>query len=109
MAKRTSPRPKVVRPSLGWFLLLDGGLVALAALSASESLHAQVSEASPVPLPPQSRLRRIFAVAVATHVGEGLIGGRMAGRRGLPKGGWRLQSFVVGFPSLLKLRQIPKV
>ncbi len=24
MAKRTSPRPKVVRPSLGWFLLLDG-------------------------------------------------------------------------------------
>ena len=102
-------RPKVIRPSLGWFILLDGGLIALAALSTSESLHAQVGEAAPMPLPPQSRLQKLLAAALLAHVGEGLIGARMASRRGLPKRGWTLQSFVVGFPSLLQLRKIPKI
>jgi hypothetical protein len=101
-------RPKVVRPSLGWFLLLDGGLIALAALAGSASLHAKVSEAAPTPLPPQSTLQKLFAAAALVHVGEGLIGARMASRRGLRKRGWAFQSFVVGFPSLLQLRQIPK-
>jgi hypothetical protein len=109
MAKRTKPSQRVVRPSFGWFLLLDGGLVLLGVLSASEPLHTQVSEASPIPLPPQSRLRRLLAGAVGLHVGEALIGARMASRRGLPTRGWTLQTFAVGFPSLLKLRQIPKV
>jgi Domain of unknown function (DUF4499) len=101
-------RPKVIRPSLGWFVLLDGGLIALAALATNESLHAKVSEAAPSPLPPRPQLQKLFAGAVLTHVGEALIGRRMAKRRGLPTRGWALQTFVVGFPSLLKLRQIPK-
>jgi Domain of unknown function (DUF4499) len=100
-------RPKVIRPSLGWFLLLDGGLITLAALCTNESLHTQVSEAAPIPLPPQSRLKKLLAGAILAHVVEALIGARMASRRGLPKRGWTLQSFVVGFPSLLQLRKIP--
>jgi len=103
-----STRLHVIRPPLGWFVLLDGGLIALAALSASASLHAKASEAAPTPLPPQSALRKLLAGAALTHVGEGLIGARMASRRGLPKRGWALQTLVVGFPSILQLRKIPK-
>ncbi len=101
-------RSKVVHPSLGWFLLLDGGMIALAALATSESLHARVSEAALTPLPPQSRLQKLLAAALLTHAGEALIGARMAKRRGLPSSGWTLQTFAVGFPSLLQLRKIPK-
>ena len=36
---------------------------------------------------------------------EALVAGRMAKRRGLAPAGWRLQTFVVGFPSLLSLRR----
>ena len=36
---------------------------------------------------------------------EALVAGRLAKKRGLSPGGWRLQTFVVGFPSLLSLRR----
>jgi hypothetical protein len=98
---------RVVRPSWAWFALLDGGLVALAALSAQDGLHARVSEALPTPLPQRSTLRKILIVAVGLHVGEGAVAARMARRRGLPVKGWALQTFVVGFPSLGKLRRLP--
>lgn len=98
---------RVVRPSWAWFALLDGGLVALAALSTNEGLHASVSEALPTPLPPRSTLRKILIAAIATHVGEGAVAARMARRRGLPVRGWALQTFIVGFPSLRKLRRLP--
>ena len=39
------------------------------------------------------------------HPGEALVAGRLARRRGLPAHGWQLQTFVVGFPSLLALRK----
>ena len=39
------------------------------------------------------------------HAAEALAAGRMARRRGLPARGWRLQTFVVGFPSLRALRR----
>ena len=39
------------------------------------------------------------------HAVEAVAPGRMAKRRGLSPRGWRLQTFVVGFPSLLSLRR----
>jgi hypothetical protein len=39
------------------------------------------------------------------HAGEALAAGRMARRRGVPVRGWRLQTFIVGFPSLLAMRR----
>ena len=41
----------------------------------------------------------------AIHVTEALVAGRIARRRGLPVRGWRWQTFIVGFPSLLALRR----
>ena len=37
--------------------------------------------------------------------GEALVAGRMAKRRGLSPRGWRLQTLIVGFPSLRTLRR----
>jgi hypothetical protein len=96
---------KVVRPSLGWFALLDGGLAALAVLSSSAGAHQAVSEASPLPLPPQSRLRAMLAAAFVIHLVEARAAARAARRYGLPARGWALQTFVVGFPSLFALRR----
>jgi|SRR5580698_6107391 hypothetical protein len=107
MSKRTATRPKVTRPSLGWFLLLDGGIVALAALATSPSMHEKASESLPVPLPPRSALRSLLAGTAVVHLAEALHASRLAKRRGLRRRGWALQTFIVGFPSLLALRKIP--
>jgi hypothetical protein len=104
MAKKSS----VVRPSAFWFLLLDGGLVALGALVFSQKSYDAASDASSGKLPERSALRGLLFGAAATHVVEALVAGRMATRRGLSPRGWRLQTFVVGFPSLLVLRRTPK-
>ena len=101
-------RPGVVRPSWAWFALLDGGLVALAFLASSEGAHGKVAEASPGPLPSRRSCQRILAGAAAIHVTESFIAARMARRRGLSPRGWRGQTLVVGFPSLLALRRIPR-
>ncbi|HEX3795423.1 MAG TPA: DUF4499 domain-containing protein [Acidimicrobiales bacterium] len=98
---------RVVRPSWAWFTLLDGGLVALAVLSTNQDLHASVSESLPAPLPARPALRKLLGAAIAVHVGEAMVATRMARRRGLPARGWALQTFIVGFPSLGKLRRLP--
>jgi hypothetical protein len=95
--------PSFARPRLGWFLLLDGGVVALTALSLSEEAHASASEV--VPLPPRSALQRLLALTLGLHVVEALAARRIARRHGLPAGRWARQTFVVGFPSLLALRR----
>jgi hypothetical protein len=41
------------------------------------------------------------------HTAEALAAGSTAHRRGLPARGWMLQTFTVGFPSLLALRRVP--
>jgi hypothetical protein len=104
-----SRRSGIVRPSIGWFFLLDGGLVALAVLAASERAHKSADEALPSALPPRAALQRLFAGAIITHLFEAMVARRMARKRGLRSGAWTRQTLVVGFPSILKLRRIPKV
>jgi len=101
-------RTGVNRPSWLWFALIDGGILSLAVLGASESTHASVNDAMPTGLPPQKTLRRMLVGVAVIHLAEARWAGRMARRRGLSPGGWRLQTFVVGFPSLFTLRRIPK-
>jgi hypothetical protein len=100
-AKRSS----VVRPSLFWFLLLDGGIVALTKLAVSKTSYDKVNDMSGDALPPRETLQLMLLGTAAIHATEALAAGRMAKRRGLSPRGWRLQTFVVGFPSLLSLRR----
>jgi hypothetical protein len=95
----------VVRPSLLWFLLLDGGIVLLARLALSRTAYARAGEMSGDRLPPRATLQGLLVATAVIHAGEALVAGRMAHRRGLRPQGWRLQTLVVGFPSLLALRR----
>jgi Domain of unknown function (DUF4499) len=103
-----SKRSDVVRPSWGWFALLDGGIVVLAILASHEGAHTVASGASPVPLPSQEVCRSMLVGTAAIHLAEAVFAGPMARRRGLSPGGWRRQTLTVGFPSLLALRRIQK-
>jgi hypothetical protein len=95
----------VVRPSLFWFLLLDGGIIALARLSVSKTAYDKVNDMAGDALPPRETLQAMLIGTAVIHAVEALVAGRMARRRGLSPTGWRLQTFVVGFPSLLSLRR----
>jgi hypothetical protein len=97
--------PGIVRPSWAWFALLDGGIVALALLSALDGPRDTVAARSPLPLPPRRVLRGVLAAATVIHVVEALAAGRYARRRGLPARSWALQTLAVGFPSLFALRR----
>jgi hypothetical protein len=88
-----------------WFLLLDGGIVLLARLALSGGAHLRGTEISRGNLPPREVLQALLAATVVIHAAEALAAGPMARRRGLSPRGWRLQTFVVGFPSLLALRK----
>jgi len=92
------------RPRLGWFLLLDGGMVGLATLAFNRRAYEKARDV--MPLPEQGQLQVLFAGAVVVHVAEAGVARRMARRRGVPSARWALQTFVVGFPSLLRLRSI---
>jgi hypothetical protein len=105
MANAKSTPSRVVRPSLFWFLLLDGGIVLLARLALSRSAYDRAGEMSGDKLPPQEALQTLLAATAVIHVGEALVAGRMARRRGLAPRGWRLQTLIVGFPSLRALRK----
>jgi hypothetical protein len=50
-------------------------------------------------------LQALLIGTAVVHVTEALVAGRMAKRRGLSPRGWRLQTLVVGFPSLRSLRR----
>ena len=100
-------RNGVVRPHPLWFLLLDGGIVLLARLAFNGGAHRRGTEISRGSLPPREVLQALLAATVVIHATEALAAGRMARRRGLSPGGWRLQTLVVGFPSLLAMRQLP--
>jgi hypothetical protein len=98
-------RSGVVRPSWLWFLLLDGGIVVLTRLALSKTAYDKASELSNDALPPREVLQVMLVGTAVIHAGEALAAGRMARRRGLPARGWRLQTLVVGFPSLLAMRR----
>jgi Domain of unknown function (DUF4499) len=95
----------VVRPSLFWFLLLDGGIVLLARLALSRGAYDQAGEMSGDRLPPREVLQVMLVGTAVIHAGEAVVAGRMARRRGLSPRGWRLQTLIVGFPSLRALRR----
>jgi len=95
----------VVRPSWFWFVLLDGGIVALARLALSQQAYDKASKMSSGRLPGRPVLRTMLLGTAVIHAGEAVMAGRMASRRGLSRRGWMLQTLVVGFPSLLALRQ----
>jgi hypothetical protein len=101
-------RARVVRPSLFWFLLLDGGIVALTKLAVSETAYARVRDMTGDALPPRETLQALLIGTAMVHATEAVVAGRMAKHRGLAPGGWRLQTFIVGFPSLLSLRRSPR-
>ncbi len=103
MAK--AKRSGVVRPSWLWFLLLDGGIVVLTRLALSKTAHDKAGEMTGDVLPPREVLQVLLVGTAVIHAGEALAAGRMARRRGLPARGWRLQTFIVGFPSLLAMRR----
>jgi hypothetical protein len=98
-------RSGVVRPSLFWFALLDGGIVALTKLAVSKTSYDKVNDMAGDALPPRETLQLMVMGTAAIHVTEALVAGRMAKRRGLSPRGWRLQTLVVGFPSLFSLRR----
>ena len=98
-------RSRAVRPSWFWFLLLDGGIVALTKLAVSKTAYDKVNEMAGDGLPPRETLQALLIGTAVVHAAEALAAGRMAKRRGLSPGGWRLQTFIVGFPSLLSLRR----
>jgi hypothetical protein len=97
-----------VRPSLVWFLLLDGGIVILTKLALSKPAYDKANEMSSDALPPREVLQALLGATVVIHAAEAVAAGRMARRRGLRARGWRLQTLVVGFPSLLALRRAPR-
>ncbi len=94
-----------MRPSLFWFLLLDGGIVVLSKLALHKPSYDRANELSNDALPPREALQALLVATAVTHAVEAVAAGRMARRRGLPARGWRLQTFVVGFPSLRALRR----
>jgi hypothetical protein len=98
-------RSGVVRPSLFWFLLLDGGIIALTKLALSKSAYDKADDLAGDALPPRETLQAMVIGTAVIHVTEALVAGRMAKRRGLSPRGWRLQTLIVGFPSLRALRR----
>ena len=79
-----------MRPSLFWFLLLDGGIVALTKLAVSKTSYDKVNDMTSDALPPRETLQLMLIGTAAIHVTEALVAGRMAKRRGLSPRGWRL-------------------
>jgi uncharacterized membrane-anchored protein len=86
------------RPALAWFLLLDGGLVLLAALALLPGVADRVR--SHLPVPSTKVLRTILLLAIVVHLGEGAIAWVLASKRGLDARRWATQTAIVGFPSL---------
>lgn len=91
------------RPAAGWFVALDGGIVALCALSASAATYDRVAAA--VALPPRRALQALLAATAVIHLAEAAHARSVARRHGLPARRWALQTLAVGFPSLLALRR----
>jgi Domain of unknown function (DUF4499) len=95
----------VRRPSFFWFFLLDGGIILLALLAFNDRAYERASERLADRLPPRETLVGMLIGTAVIHVVEAMAAGRIARKRGLAPVGWRVQTLVVGFPSLLALRK----
>jgi hypothetical protein len=108
MARATEPRTNergVVRPHWLWFLVLDGGIWLLIQFVINPGLYERVRDRSGDRLPPHGTIKGLLAGTAVIHTGEAIVAGRMAAQRGLPRRPWAIQTFVVGFPSLLAMRR----
>jgi Domain of unknown function (DUF4499) len=101
----TTPQRSLRRPSVLWFLLLDGGIVLMALLAFNDQAYARASERLAERLPRRETLVGMLIGTAVIHFVEAAAAGRIARKRGMAPGGWRVQTFVVGFPSLLALRK----
>ena len=95
----------LVRPSPFWFLLLDGGIVLMAALIFNDQAYQRAKERVTDRLPSRQTLMGLLVATAVIHLAEAIAAGRVARGRGLAPGPWRVQTFVVGFPSLIALRK----
>jgi hypothetical protein len=105
MARAKAKDSGVVRPHWLWFLVLDGGIWVLLQLVVNKQLYVKAQQKSSNRLPPYRVLQGMLAGTAVIHAGEAVVAGRMASKRGLPRRGWMLQTFIVGFPSLSALRK----
>jgi hypothetical protein len=103
---RTTRSERVDHPHIGWWVAVLGGLGMLAVLAFDAGAYAAWCAHVTASLS-QSLLRVIFIAAVITHLAEAAYAFRLAQRAGLgtSTGGWVLQTFALGFPSLRLLRR----
>jgi hypothetical protein len=87
-------------------IVIRFGTAVTANLALSKRAHDLARELVGERLPPREVFQSLLFLTVLAHAVEALWAGRMARRRGLSPAGWRRQTFRLGFPSLLVLRQV---
>lgn len=97
---------RFARPAPAWFAVLDGGVALLGLMATSQAAYDVVSRRLPVPS--RRTIKVLLAGTAAVHVGEAVYAYRVANENGFHRSAsrWAVQTFVVGFPSLLKLREV---
>lgn len=94
------------RPPLGSWIVIAGGLGLNALVGFSDSAYALWCRHVTSVLP-QHVIRNIFLGAVVVHVGEAAYAWRLARGAGLESAAaWALQTLLIGFPSLGRLRKL---
>lgn len=108
MKCRASSKSNFAMPKLRWFVLLDSGMLLLIVLVSSRKAYDRLKKI--VPLPSRRTVGLILAAATVIHLGEAVFAFRSAKRRGFDDAAtkWALQSFIVGFPSALKMRELSR-
>lgn len=96
----------VERPHAAWWVSILGGLALLGLLAYHDGAYAWWSSTVTAAIP-QGGLHVVFVAAWLAHVGEGLYALGLARRAGLRASapGWFVQTFVLGYPSLMLLRR----
>jgi hypothetical protein len=94
-----------VRPATGWYLLLDGGIVMLVALTLSDRAHQAVARR--VSIPSRPALRALAVATAVVHVAEASWAAHVVRREALSRSGrrWVTHVLVVGFPALRSLHR----
>jgi hypothetical protein len=99
-------RDAVERPPVALWIAIVGGLGLSALVGLSDSAYALWCSHVTSALP-QRLIRDIFLGAVVVHAGEAAYAWRLARGAGLKTAAaWTLQTFLIGFPSLGRLRKL---